>query len=79
MKTSSTSTRRLHPCFRSGTGHRKKEDPLPSDAETVTRELDRRFAAMVAAYRRTGISIHGVESEIGFIDQLIQRLPEAEN
>ncbi len=52
----------------------EKQDPLPSNPKAAAQELDERFAAMVAAYRKTGISIHDVDSEIGRIEQLIQRL-----
>lgn len=52
----------------------QEEVPLPDDPRAAAEELRDRFAALVEAYRRTGIGIHDVDAAIGRVEQLIERL-----
>jgi len=52
----------------------QKEAPLPRTAAGQMAELEADFAALVEAYRKTEVSIHGVDQHIPRIEKLIKAL-----
>jgi mannose-6-phosphate isomerase-like protein (cupin superfamily) len=51
-----------------------KEPPLPRTAAGQLAELEADFAALVAAYRQTGVSIFGVDQQLPRIEKLLVAL-----
>ena len=51
-----------------------KPAKIPSSPAAIGTALEERFGALVAAYRHTGVGIHGVEQQIGEMERLIKAL-----
>ncbi len=52
----------------------QKASKVPSTPAAIGAALEQKVGALVAAYRHTGIGIHGVEVQIGDIENLIKAL-----